>query len=39
MEKRIGCVIYTTQEDGTVVRTIDTDKQAEMLAKVNKDSE
>lgn len=33
-EVRIGCVIYTYDENGELVsRTIDTDKQAEILAK------
>ena len=35
----IGCVTYTYNDDGTVTRTVDTDKQAEILAKLNKDSE
>ena len=37
MEKRIGCLIYTQNEDGSWTRTIDTDKQAEILATLNKD--
>jgi len=39
MEKIIGCVIYTTQEDGTIVRTIDNNKQAEMLVKIQNTEE
>ena len=34
-EKRLGCVIYTYNEDGTITRTIDETKQAEMLQKLN----
>lgn len=35
-EVKIGCVIYTYNEDGTITRTIDETKQAEMLAKIQK---
>lgn len=39
MEKRIGCLIYTQNEDGSWTRTIDEAAQAAILAKLNTEKE
>ena len=37
-EVTIGCVTYTYNDDGTVTRTVDENKQAEILAKLQQDN-
>lgn len=39
MEKRIGCLIYTQNEDGSWTRAVDETKQAEILAKIQETKE
>ena len=38
-EVTIGAITYTYNDDGTVTRTVDEAKQAEIIAKLNSTSE